>query len=282
MIGIFDSGHGGLTIYKQLVKDLPHIQFVYLGDHANTPYGNRTSQDILELTKQGVKYLFDTGCKLVILGCNTATAIACRTLQDTWLPQNYPHHNILGIVAPTVEAATNTPWHVQTPLPENKDNTDTIAIFATTQTINSNAFIEEIHKRCPHITVVQQACPQLVSAIEKNVPQKNLQKLIQNYVHQMRIKNKGKEATHAILGCTHYQLVADLFKEALGKNVHVLEQAKEVSSQLQIYLKKHPKYLSTTKQIEEKTLIFTTGDAKNTSKTGSDLLGEIVPFKAWK
>ena len=141
MIGVFDSGLGGLTVLKALVQRFPNQEFVYLGDHANVPYGNRPSDDVVELTRRSVEALFKRGCKLVLLGCNTATAVAARRLQRVWLPDaGWPGHNILGIVAPTVEAATQTPWAVTTPQYPQKFNTDIIAVFGTTRTVTSGVF----------------------------------------------------------------------------------------------------------------------------------------------
>ena len=132
MIGVFDSGIGGLTILSALSIRFPSQRFVYLGDHANVPYGERPSAEIVELTRRGVERLYAEGCRLVVLGCNTATAIAARELQQNWLPTSqYNRHNLLGIVAPTVEVATQTPWAVTTPQYPQKFNTDTIIVFAT-------------------------------------------------------------------------------------------------------------------------------------------------------
>ena len=132
MIGLFDSGHGGLTVLRALVERFPGQRFLYLGDHANAPYGNRPSEDVVALTRTAVSWLFDAGCPLVMLACNTATAVACRTLQRDWLPgSGRTGVNVLGIVAPTVEAATQTPWAITTPQYPQKYMTDTIAVFAT-------------------------------------------------------------------------------------------------------------------------------------------------------
>src|SRR6516162_9535524 len=167
MIGVFDSGHGGLTVFRALVRRFPHIAFVYLGDHRNVPYGNRSSDEIVALTRDGVGALFRSGCRLVLLGCNTATCVAARTLQKDWLPvSGWVGNNILGIVAPTVEAATQTPWAVTSPQYPQKYNTDLIAVFGTMRTITSLAFPEEIRKRCPKVKVVQQICANLAGAIE--------------------------------------------------------------------------------------------------------------------
>ena len=139
MIGVFDSGHGGLTILRALIDRFPGQPFIYLGDHANAPYGNRSSEAVVDLSRSATDALFARGCGLVVLACNTATCVALRTLQQTWLPASRwrGSHGVLGIVAPTVEAATQTPWGVAAPQYPQKYNTDVIAIFATRRTVAS-------------------------------------------------------------------------------------------------------------------------------------------------
>jgi glutamate racemase len=150
MIGVFDSGHGGLTVFRALTRRFPRVPFAYLGDHRNVPYGNRPSDEIVALTREGVEALFRRGCRLVLLGCNTATCVAARTLQKDWLPvSGWSGCNILGIVAPTVEAATQTPWAVTTPLYPQKYNTDVIAVFGTTRTIASHAYRRRFASAAP-------------------------------------------------------------------------------------------------------------------------------------
>ena len=148
MIGVFDSGHGGLTVLKVLADQFPNQDFLYLGDHVNAPYGNRDSDEVVALTRAGVELLFEKGCRLVLLGCNTATSIACRTIQQDWLPSSkWQGRNVLGIIAPTVEVATQTPWGVTEPQYPQMYKTDVIAVFATQRTILSGVFQEEIAKR---------------------------------------------------------------------------------------------------------------------------------------
>ena len=179
MIGVFDSGHGGLTVFRALVRRFPRVAFVYLGDHRHVPYGNRPSDEIVALTREGVDALFRRGCRLVLLGCNTATCVAARTLQKDWLPvSGWAGRNILGIVAPTVEAATQTPWAVTAPQYPQKYNTDVVAVFGTTRTVASHAYPEEIRKRCPKVTVVQQTCAELAGAIERAAPEAELDGLV--------------------------------------------------------------------------------------------------------
>ncbi len=184
MIGVFDSGLGGLTVLRVLIERFKAADFVYLADHAHVPYGNRPSEDIVDYTRDCVEDLFDRGAKLVLLGCNTATAVALRRLQQQWLPKSQwaGTHNVLGIVAPTVEGATQTPWAVTSPQYPQKYNTDTIAVFGTTRTVTSGVYPEEIRKRCPKVTVVQQICSELAGAIEEKRPEAELDGLVREGV----------------------------------------------------------------------------------------------------
>lgn len=244
MIGVFDSGLGGLTVLRALVARFPNQQFLYLGDHAHVPYGNRTSEEIIELTKACVERLFQRGCRLVLLGCNTATAVAARRLQREWLPSSpyAGNHNILGIVAPTVEAATQTPWAVSTPQYPQKFNTDVIAVFGTTRTITSDVFPEEIRKRCPKVTVVQQICSELAGAIEHNLPEAELDLLVKEGVSGLLASTEGSPPHRAILGCTHFPLVEHLFRRHLPAFTRLLSQPEIVADSLEDYLARHPDY----------------------------------------
>lgn len=262
MIGLFDSGHGGLTVFRALVERFPELHFVYLGDHANVPYGNRPSPEIVGLTRAGVEKLYGRGCTLVVLACNTATAIACRTLQQDWLPgAGYEGCNVLGVVAPMVEAATQTPWAVTTPQYPQKYNADTIAVFGTHRTIASGVYPEEIGKRCPKVTVVEQDCPELVSAIEGGHDEAELSALVQGYVSAMLDKAGGKAPERAILGCTHFPLVEHLFRDHLPPSTQVLSQPRVVADSLEDYLARHPRFATTLKPGERPALL-TTGDSK--------------------
>lgn len=247
MIGLFDSGHGGLTVYRALAERFPSQRFLYLGDHANAPYGNRPSDEIIALTRTGVSWLFDEGARLVVLACNTATAVAARTLQRDWLP-NSPYatrhggHNILGIVAPTVEAATQTPWAVTTPQYPQKYMTGTIAVFGTARTIASGVYMEEIAKRCPRVRVVQQACPRLAGAIEQGRPQAELDALVAGYIADLMTAAQGQAPDRAILGCTHFPLIEPLFRAHLPPSTKLLSQPGIVADSLEDYLARHPRY----------------------------------------
>ena len=246
MIGIFDSGLGGLTVLRALVARFPEQRFVYFADHANAPIGDRSSEHVVDLTREAVAQLFEQGCGLVVLGCNTATCVAARTLQRDWLPQSKYKgtHNILGIVAPTVEAATQTPWGLTTPQYPQKYNTDRVAVFGTTRTISSFAYPEEIRKRCPKVVVVQQICAELAGAIEADAPEAELDGIVKAGVDGL-LAQTGQQPPHrAILGCTHYPLVEHLFRRHLPAFTRILSQPEVVADSLEDYLGRHPRYRS--------------------------------------
>lgn len=267
MIGLFDSGHGGLTIFRSLVRRFPHIRFVYLGDHANAPYGNRSSTEIVDFTRAGVERLFAKGCPLVILACNTATAIACRTLQQDWLPgARAEGENILGVVAPMVEAATQTPWAATAPQYPQKYNTDTIAVFGTRRTVSSGVYQEEISKRCPKVTVVEQPCADLAGAIEAGKPKAELDAMVSSYVAELLERSEGAAPHSAILGCTHYPLVEDLFVQHLPASTRLLSQPEVVADSLEDYLARHIRF-ATAKEPDEPPLLLTTGDSGAVTRT---------------
>lgn len=266
MIGVFDSGLGGLTVLRALVARFPHVSFTYLGDHAHVPYGNRSSEEIVDLTRAGVEALFQRGSKLVLLGCNTATAVAARRLQRSWLPESQwksEGHNVIGIVAPTVEAATQTPWAVTTPQYPQKYLTDRIAVFGTTRTIQSNVYNEEIRKRCPRVHVVSQICAELAGAIEGAAPESELDRLVREGIAGAMAQADGLPPHRAILGCTHFPLVERLFRAHLPPATRILSQPEIVADSLEDYLTRRPHFapVSDTRTIE----LLTTGDADGVS-----------------
>jgi glutamate racemase len=266
MIGVFDSGLGGLTVLRALVDRFPHLSFTYLGDHANVPYGNRPSDAIVDLTRAGVEALFAQNCKLVLLGCNTATAVAARSLQQSWLPTSRWHgtHNVLGIVAPTVEAATQTPWAVTAPQYPQKYNTDLIAVFGTARTIASGVYPEEIRKRCPKVEVVQQVCANLAGAIENQVSETELDALVRDGVAGLMAQTNNAPPHRAILGCTHFPLVEHLFRRHLPPFTRMLSQPTVVADSFDDYLTRRPNYVAASPETRRVTLL-TTGNPADVS-----------------
>lgn len=259
MIGVFDSGLGGLTVLRALVARFPHLSFTYLGDHANVPYGNRPSEEVIALTQAGVETLFLRGAKLVLLGCNTATAVAARQLQQGWLPTSgWAGHNVLGIVAPTVEAATQTPWAVSSPQYPQKYNTDLVAVFGTTRTVTSGVYPEEIRKRCPKVHVVQQIAAHLAGAIEDEADEAELDALVKQAVDGLLAQTGGTPPHRAILGCTHFPLVEHLFRRHLPPFARLLSQPEVVADSLEDYLARHPRYADSVAR--SRLTLLTTGD----------------------
>lgn len=229
-IGVFDSGYGGLTVLKEFIELLPEYDFVYLGDNARTPYGTRSFDVVYEYTLEAVKRLFDEGCHLVILACNTASAKALRNIQQRDLPIIAPDKRVLGVIRPSVEevALSTKNGHV--------------GVVATSGTVASESYPIELEKwsegRVKQTT--QEACPMWVPIVENNVMdtpgadyfiQSNLTALFQ----------KDQEIDSLILGCTHYPLLIDSIRKFIPKdNVRIIEQGKIVAQKLRNYLHRHP------------------------------------------
>jgi glutamate racemase len=277
MIGLFDSGHGGLTVLRALAARFPHLSFIYLGDHRHVPYGNRPSHEIVALTREGVNALFELGCRLVLLSCNTATCVAARTLQRHWLPvSGWSGRNVLGIVAPTVEAATQTPWAVTSPQYPQKNNRDVIAVFGTARTIASHAYPEEIRKRCPLVTVFQQTCAELAGAIERSAPEPELEALVAAGVGALLTQTRGNPPHRAILGCTHYPIVEHLFRRHLPPFTRLLAQPELVADSLEDYLVRHPHYIAERGRASP--LLLTTGQPEAVSAVARRFWPEAPAF----
>lgn len=278
MIGVFDSGQGGLSIFAALNKRSWENDFLYLGDHARCPYGARSSAEIVDATKNASEYLFQKGCGLVVLACNTATAVALRTLQQEWLPRSpYAQRRILGIIAPTVEALTHTPWGTTDSAHKEGARQGCVAVFATKRTVQSGVYRTEVEKRCPRMMLVEQECPDLAEAIEALAPLGELQKQIAEAWQNIEIKLAGRMLTRAVLGCTHYALIEDVFRTVVPKNIPLLSQGEIVADSLADYVLRHPELVgrhgSGVWQFE------TTGDVLKVQNSAARLLGQTLEFK---
>ena len=223
MIGFFDSGFGGLTILKEVVKTLPDYSFVYLGDNARTPYGSRSQEVIYQYTIEGVEELFRRGAQLVILACNTSSAVALKKIQKEYLPKHHPGKYVLGIIIPVAEEAKNF-------------KAKNIGVFATQASVESNAFSKEIAKTDNTLVTTQQACSELVPIIEAGEFEK-LNDVVEKYSKQLFAKNKDIDTV--ILGCTHYAIIEDVFRKNISQNVQIISQGKLVAESLKKYLNKH-------------------------------------------
>jgi glutamate racemase len=226
-IGVFDSGYGGLTVLKELVKELPQYDFLYLGDNARAPYGTRSFETVYEYTLQCVKALFDKGCHLVVLACNTASAKALRTIQQRNLPELSPNKRVLGVIRPTTEIIGNF------------SESGHVGVLGTSGTVSSGSYEVEIHKFFPELIVHQEACPMWVPLIENNeINTPGAEYFIERHTKQLMQQNASIDAI--ILACTHYPLIQDKIQKHLPKNVKLISQGELVAKSLKHYLKRHP------------------------------------------
>ena len=245
-IGVFDSGVGGLSVHHALVRALPAADFVYLADQAMTPYGGLSGEEIVDLTRAGCERLFAAGCDLVVLACNTAASVALRRLQQTWLP-GYRRAlgrpvNVLGIIVPTIEAATGLPWaHEAPPGGDKIEQLDVLGIFSTPATARSRVYEIEIDKRRADVAVFSEPCPTLARDIEADVAEDVLRADIAAHVTALT-RRIGRPPDRAILGCTHYEITAALFRDALPPGTPLIHQPDATATAISLYLDRHPEY----------------------------------------
>jgi glutamate racemase len=226
-IGIFDSGYGGLTIYEKIREVMPGYDFLYLGDNARTPYGSRSFEVVYRFTLQAVEKLFNEGCHLVILACNTASAKALRTIQQNDLASIDPNRRVLGVIRPTVE------------LVDSISKSKHVGVVGTSGTISSQSYTLEIEKMFPHIVVTGEACPMWVSLVENNeFNGPGADYFIQKHLDSLLTKDPQIDTL--ILGCTHYPLLIDKIKQFLPQGITVFAQGEYVASSLKDYLLRHP------------------------------------------
>lgn len=226
-IGVFDSGYGGLTVLSEIKSLIPQYDYIYLGDNARAPYGNRSFDLVYNFTLEAVKWLFSRNCHLVILACNTASAKALRTIQQKMLPQIAPDRRVLGVIRPTVEIISEF------------TKTNQIGIFGTEGTIKSRSYDIEIEKYYPQINVVGEACPMWVPLVEnREYDTPGADYFVKQHIDNLL--NKNSEIDTIILGCTHYPLLIKKIEEFLPTGIEVISQGKHVAESLKDYLKRHP------------------------------------------
>ena len=267
-IGIFDSGLGGLTVFETVNKSLPDLPLVYFADSANAPYGVRDADDIYDLTKSAVSHLWNKGCDLVILACNTASATALRRIQENNIPNG---KRVLGVFVPLIEALTERNWGDNSA--PRQVAVKNVALFATPATIASRAFQRELAFRAVGVDVEGQSCDGVVDAIEKG----DLilaEQLVRSYVAALLRRMPHPEV--AILGCTHYPLLQKVFKDVLGLNVKVFSQAHLVAESLTDYLTRHPSMYGAGKE----TKFLTTGNAQRAAYSATQILQREIKFEA--
>lgn len=280
-IGVFDSGVGGLTVHRKLVDRFPEADFVYLADQAHAPYGGLGGEEIVDLTLAGCRRLFEAGADIVVLACNTASAIALRRLQQTWLPEyrceTGRNLNALGIIVPTIEAATGRSWEHQTAPSDGKiEKLQILGVFCTAATAMSQVYEIEIQKRREDLAAFSEPCPGLAGLIELGAPVEELKVVVADHVDALR-RRIGRHPDKAILGCTHYEIVAPLFAEALPEGTPLIHQPSATADALGRYFERHPDYdlgRSGRRQF------LTTGTPGRQSDLVAQFWGEPLSFEA--
>lgn len=263
-IGVFDSGYGGLTIFKELLRQLPQYDYIYLGDNARNPYGTRSFEVVYEYTWQSVRYLFDQGCQLVVLACNTASAKALRNIQQKDLPESYPERRVLGVIRPSVEMIPGM------------TKTGHVGVLGTKGTVVSESYPMEIAKISSQnpILVVQEPCPMWVPIVENNLiespgaaffVEQNLSSLF----------SKDPLIDTIILGCTHYPLLSKVIRRFLPEGVQLLEQGAVVADKLEDYLYRHPEMEQRCSKSGRRDY-FTTESTQNFDLLGNLFMGGEV------
>ncbi|MFD0908513.1 glutamate racemase [Ruegeria arenilitoris] len=266
-VGIFDSGLGGLTVLNAAQTRLPEVDFLYYADSAHAPYGVRDAEDIYNLTRNAVQDLWSRGCDLVILACNTASAAALRRMQEEGVPQS---KRVLGVFVPLIEALTERQWGDNSPPREVA--VKHVALFATPATVASRAFQRELAFRAIGVDVEAQACGGVVDAIEDG-DMILAEALVRSHVDALKRKMPHPQA--AILGCTHYPLMAEAFQAALGPDVQVFSQGDLVAESLADYLQRHPDMLG-----GGEAGYLTTGNPQKVSDRATQFLRRQITFKA--
>ena len=259
MIGFFDSGFGGLTIMRSVVKLLPQYDYLYLGDNARVPYGTRSASLVYEFTRQAVGFLFNKGCPLIIVACNTASANALRRIQQEYLPVAYPDRRVLGVVRPSAEAMVEGGYR-------------RVGILATEGVVASGAYLAEIHKLDPLVQIAQQACPLLVPIVEAGEQDwDSTDAVISAYLDRLFAKDSMVDSI--LLACTHYPILMNKIRKHVPREVSVIEQGPLVAEKLKDYLDRHS-------EIEEKLgkqgnrIFFTTDDCARFDRLARLFYGE--------
>ncbi len=265
-VGIFDSGLGGLTVYREINALIPDQSLIYFGDNAKAPYGVRDADDIYRLTCAGVERLFEAGCDLVVLACNTASAVALRRMQEEWVPAD---KRVLGVFVPLIEALTERDWGDNSA--PREVGVRHVALFATPSTVASRAFQRELSFRAIGVDVEAQPCGGLVDALEEG-DTALAEALVRSHVDALKRRMPTPEA--AVLGCTHFPMLHDVFEQALGDGIRVLSQGEIVAASLIDYLQRHPEFAD-----NDRTAAFlTSGDPRGVSDQATRFLRQDIRF----
>ncbi len=261
-IGVFDSGYGGLTVLRSIVDRLPEYNYLYLGDNARTPYGNRSFDTVYQYTWEAVNWLFNNGCELVILACNTASAKALRQIQQVNLAQRNDHKRVLGVIRPTTENIGSY------------TKTQHVGIMGTAGTVKSNSYPIEIAKFFPNVVVTQEACPMWVYLVEHNHLQgEGADFFVNQNIH--RIFEKDPQIDTLLLACTHYPLLENTIRKFLPEGITLVSQGGIVADRLEDYLHRHSEIES---QLNKNSLreFATTDEAAIFNEQATLFFGESV------
>lgn len=260
IIGVFDSGLGGLTVLKYLLRDNPGYNYIYLGDNARLPYGEKSPETIYDYTREAADFLFAAGCNLIIIACNTASAQALRRLQQKYLPSAYPDRRILGVIRPLVEAIARD------------KKIKSVGIIGTKATINSDAYKLELKKLKPELRIEQQATPLLVPLIEEGWARKPETKMIlKKYLRPL----KAKQIDALILGCTHYPFLYREISKIMGRRILVPQPGEIIARSLVDYLARHEE-LGLTTSANPTCKFYTTDDPRLFKDWGEKFLGSEI------
>jgi len=265
MIGFFDSGLGGLSVFKETVKRLPKYDYIYLGDTARSPYGNKSQAEIYQFACQAVDFLFNNGCKLIILACNTASSKALRKIQRQYLPKFWPGRRVLGVIIPAVEDSIS----------KLKNHNNRVGVMATKTTVDSKVFEKEFKKKNRQIKVFTKACPLLVSLVEEgkyNLPENKI--ILEGYLKPLL----AKKIDMLILGCTHFSYFKKQIRQIINPDISLVSADIAVPARIEDYLRRHPE-LGIKPKIKSKKLFYTTDQTQRFKLLGSRLLGEKIDPK---
>lgn len=262
MIGFFDSGLGGLSVFKKTIKYLPQYDYLYLGDTARSPYGNKSQAEIYKFTCQAVSFLFNKGCRLIILACNTASSGALRKIQRQYLPRFWPGRRVLGVVIPAVEDS----------LLRLKNKSGRVGVLATKTTVASKVFERELRKNNYKIKVFTKACPLLVTLVEEgryDLPENEI--ILKKYLKPLL----AKKIDAIVLGCTHFSYFKKQIRQIIGPNILLISADVTVPVKLEDYLSRHPE-LKIKPKNKPRRFFYTTDQTQRFKKIGSQLLNQKI------
>lgn len=278
LIGVFDSGFGGLTVLRALLARLPAYDYLYLGDSARVPYGTRSAEAVYEFTREAVHYLFAEGCPLVVLACNTASARALRTLQQRELPRAFPDRRVLGVVRPSVEALAGLPPGALPGVTAPAGVSGTVAVLGTPGTIASNSYGLELGRLAPGLRLIQQACPMWVPLVENDeLVGAGAEYFLRKYL--LPVVTAKDRPSRILLGCTHYPLLLPGIRSVVPASIEVLPQGELVAERLADWLARHPEMEARLAQAGERRYL-TTDDPAWFADHGARILG--APMTAEK